>query len=306
MFGVSEHQNIKDLVRVKEIPTIFYNGIITEDFMVLLNKEYGIFGNYSENVFSLQTQDTVGHSEFPGLRLGATKSSSVITSLRYNDFSSFAGRQIFNNRKIENPFVVKKYEYRKDINASVGNYSSLKYPFGDNIFSILQTNKDLRKEAEELFIEYGLEFLYDSREQEFTILKRTNSGIFTVPYELVADTLQRLIFFKAAIYSNNENILLFEEPEAHMFPPYMRKYTTDVIFNQGNQFFITTHSPYILDAFIENASKELSLYLVYYEGGETKVKVMNDDDLSEIRNYGVDLFYNLESYLKRHGQVNNA
>ena len=61
----------------------------------------------------------------------------------------------------------------------------------------------------------------------------------------------------------------------------------------------------MLDAFAEDAAEDLAIYLVYYENGETKVKQMSESDMAEVREYGVDLFYNLESYLK-HGQVNNA
>ena len=89
-----------------------------------------------------------------------------------------------------------------------------------------------------------------------------------------------------------------------MFPPYMRKFTTDVIFSKSNQFFIATHSPYVLESFMMDAEEDLSVYLVYYEDGETKVKLLGEEDIDEIRTYGVDLFYNLESYLK-HGQVNH-
>ena len=122
---------------------------------------------------------------------------------------------------------------------------------------------------------------------------------------MIADTLQRVIFYKAAILSNKESVLLFEEPEAHMFPPYMRRFTTDVIFDKTNQFFIATHSPYILDALMEDAPDDVAIHLVYYENGETKVKRMQEKDMDEVRAFGVDLFFNLESYLK-HGQIDNA
>ncbi len=88
-----------------------------------------------------------------------------------------------------------------------------------------------------------------------------------------------------------------------MFPPYMRKFTTDVVFDKTNQFFIATHSPYILKVSMADAQDDLAIYLVSYEDGETKVKLMEEEDIQEVRTYGVDLFYNLESYLK-HGQVN--
>ena len=89
-----------------------------------------------------------------------------------------------------------------------------------------------------------------------------------------------------------------------MFPPYIRKFTSDMIFDKTNQFFITTHSPYVLDELIIEAGDELAVFLVDYKDGETIVHHLSNEDLNEIREYGVDLFFNLESYLK-HGQINN-
>jgi predicted ATPase len=130
---------------------------------------------------------------------------------------------------------------------------------------------------------------------------------FIISLDLLADTLLRLIFYKAAIASNKESILLFEEPESHMFPPYIAKLTTDIIFDENNnQYFIATHSPYVLNEFIEEAQKDLAIYLVDYDKGETIVKRLTDEQVSEIAQYGIDLFFNLESYLDKYGQPHSA
>jgi predicted ATPase len=177
----------------------------------------------------------------------------------------------------------------------------LNAPYGNNLFNIIETNKALLEQVSQLFKNSNLDFLYDSREQAYTILKRTDNGIFTIPYNLSADTLQRLIFYKAAILSNKEKILLFEEPEAHMFPPYISKLTADVIYDENkNQFFIATHSPFVINDFLENIKgDELSIYVVDYkkETGETIVRKLNDKEVHEIYQYGIDLYFNLENYL---------
>jgi predicted ATP-dependent endonuclease of OLD family len=132
------------------------------------------------------------------------------------------------------------------------------------------------------------------------IAKELNDGTF-VPFSinLVADTLQRLFFYKAAIATNKNAILLFEEPEAHMFPPYIAKFTTDIIFDENdNQYFIATHSPFVITDFIEELKREdLSIYVVGYQKGETVVKRLTDEQTNEVVQYGVDLFFNIESYL---------
>jgi predicted ATPase len=113
--------------------------------------------------------------------------------------------------------------------------------------------------------------------------------------------LRRLIFYKAAIYSNSNKILLFEEPEAHMFPPYISKFTADAIYDKGdNQFFISTHSPFVVNDFMENVKDELSIYIVDYskKNGETLVRKLEDKEVHEIYQYGMDIFLNLENYLE--------
>ena len=90
-----------------------------------------------------------------------------------------------------------------------------------------------------------------------------------------------------------------------MFPPYIKKLTTDIVFDKTNQFFFSTHSPYVLDELILEGGDDLAVYLVDYKNGETIIHHLSKMDLDEIREYGVDLFFNIESYLK-HGQINNT
>src|SRR5690606_5112424 len=92
---------------------------------------------------------------------------------------------------------------------------------------------------------------------------------------LVSDTLKRLFFYKAAIETNRGSVLIFEEPEAHMFPPYISKFTADVMFDKNkNQYFISTHSPFVINDFMENLKDDLNVYLVDYkkDTGESVIK----------------------------------
>ena len=114
----------------------------------------------------------------------------------------------------------------------------------------------------------------------------------------MADTLQRLVFFKAAIASNKDSILLFEEPEAHCFPPYIAHITQEVINAETNQFFIATHSPYVLNDFMEdeNTRAELAIYMADFQDGKTVVYRLSDEELNEVYNHGIDVFFNYERF----------
>ena len=194
---------------------------------------------------------------------------------------------------------VKKYIFNTIYNEFKTNGLTLFSPYGQNLVDIIQSNKELRKEVSGLFKFYDLKLLIDQGTNSIRGLKQLDEEtIFTVPFYQMADTLQRLIFHKAAIMSNKDSVLLFEEPEAHMFPPYISKFTSDVIYFKSNQYFISTHSPFVINDFIEDAKDDLAIYLVGLENGETIIKRMTDEQITEVYQFGVDLFFNLESYLR--------
>jgi predicted ATPase len=195
---------------------------------------------------------------------------------------------------------IRKYEFRNDGVINQQKPFPLAVPFGANLLEILHRDSDLRKEIAALFEEYNQKLVIDDDEIIFLKYLSDDTGV-SIPYHLVADTLRRLIFYKAAIISNKESVLLFEEPEAHMFPPYISKFSADVMYDKNNnQFFINTHSPFVINDLMENLkNEELSIYVVGYkrETGETVVRKLSDDEIHEIYQYGIDLYLNLENYL---------
>ena len=108
-----------------------------------------------------------------------------------------------------------------------------------------------------------------------------------------------MIFYIAAIETNKDCILIFEEPEANSFPPYTRDLAYKIAGNQENQFFISTHSPYLLLNLIENTpNEELNVFVTYYENYETKVKALSSDEIKSLLNDSVDIFFNLDNFVK--------
>ena len=126
---------------------------------------------------------------------------------------------------------------------------------------------------------------------------KNKKDIFLVPYNSIADTLQRIIFFKTAIASNHDAVLLFEEPEAHSFPPFITHITQEMIHKSDNQYFVATHSPFILNDLLENSREELAVFMFNYKDHQTSIRQLSGDELHEIYQNGVDLFTNSESYI---------
>ena len=201
---------------------------------------------------------------------------------------------------------IKKYVFKTNginlISADNSN-GALAFPFGENLLNILQTHSKLNKACRELFKAYQLQFLFDKGTKSLRLAKQIKTKaddmptIFSMPYGSVADTLQRIIFYKTAIMSNSDSVLLFEEPEAHSFPPYIVDITQEMIYSKSNQFFITTHSPFVLNDLLENGRDELAVFVVDVQNGETIVKRLSAEQLYEIYQYGVDLFTNIETFI---------
>jgi AAA15 family ATPase/GTPase len=192
---------------------------------------------------------------------------------------------------------VKKYQYKHNIVYKRSHSKYLIPPFGNNLLSIIENYDDLKQQVIYLFREYNLEIAFDKGSQTIKVVQNKQDGLFLIPYNSIADTLQRIIFYKSAIASTNNSILLFEEPEAHSFPPYMTHLTQEIIYKKDNQYFIATHSPFILNDLLENGRDELSVYMVDFKDGQTVVNRLTSDQLHEIFQNGVDLFTNSESYL---------
>ena len=73
----------------------------------------------------------------------------------------------------------------------------------------------------------------------------------------------------------------------------------DIISDNKNQYFITTHSPYVMGALLESAGDDLAVYVVDMENNVTVVTRLTDDQLQEAYDNGIDMFYNIEAFLAK-------
>lgn len=201
----------------------------------------------------------------------------------------------------------RKYSFIKHFEVGASYHDTyLRPPHGDNMLDVLQYNgSKLRKEIADLFKPYGLNFAVRVADRKFEIQKNVDGYVYDYPYSLIADTLQRIIFYLAAIESNDDSVLLFEEPEAHTFPVYTSMLGRKIAASRNNQFFVATHSPYLVTEILEqmlpddNQAGELAIFLAYYEDYQTKVKQLSDEEIRDIRGDSVDIFYNMARYTPR-------
>ncbi|MCL2327943.1 MAG: AAA family ATPase [Bacteroidetes bacterium] len=198
---------------------------------------------------------------------------------------------------------IKRYTFQTNNQWKFTGDSQLLPPFGENIVETLSYNPNVNEVNEWIAKEcakYNLEYVMDFDSNSVKVQKRLSENkVRQFPYSSIADTLQRLIFYKTAIASNKNSVLLFEEPEAHAFPPYIQTVMQDIIDAESNQFFIVTHSPLVVNAFLEyeKLRKETSIYVFDYKNDQTTAKRLSDEEMELAYEYGNDLFFNLENLL---------
>lgn len=195
---------------------------------------------------------------------------------------------------------IKYYNFNADSVVDQRKGTSLSIPNGDNLHNLVDEKSELRKELIKLYEPYGLSLSITGN--KISVAKILEDKTFvSFEYHMIADTMRRLFFHKVAIATNSNTVLLFEEPEAHMFPPYISKFTSDVTNDENsNQFFITTHSPFVLNDFMDDLkTDELAIYIVSYkkETGETIIHRMNDEEIHEAKQFGYDFFMNMNNFI---------
>lgn len=310
--GVAYGTGLADFMRFENVRNVFYDNAVTERRVLVESNLGGAMLRYesdgnmlaylSAEALKQQSQYLVEQNEapWPDTRqsyLDGFKNSLVTQLDAHGKFTQqFKG--------IVSQLPVKKYVFREEKQNRYKAYNAefLWPPYGENLVDVLQRFRPLRRQVASFFTANGLQLLFRTSENKLEIQKVIDEASYTYPYSSVADTLQRLIFYLAAIESNTDSVLLFEEPEAHTFPEYTTLLGDRIARDQANQYFIATHSLYLASEIMETmlrdqaATSELAIYLTYYEDYQTKLYQLSDQEVREIRRDGIDVFYNLSHY----------
>ncbi len=274
---------------------IFYQNNVNCYYFLLEDNNYGSL----EDVIDLRNKNAhqIGNDFIERINDWPGDKGKFTPLLRFILSSGYIG-DIYPDILSPIQYPVKRYEFNKNTKTTDRFHLFLKPPYGENLLTILATHSDVRKEVIKLFGEYNLKLRINEYDNTFGLTRDKGDGFFNdFSYSLQAETLQRYIFHLAAIESNKDSVLLFEEPEAHNFPPYTVQLADKIINSSENQFFITTHSPYMLTELLEESDKEeIALFIVKYENNQTVLKKVSGDEISEILNYGADIFINHKAF----------
>ncbi len=282
--GVVRYEFIRQLFRDSDLTAPI--SVTTPKISISLGKDY-FFDD--KEVFTLEKIEfdsvVVSIMLFPMGEIG---------TLRTGVYDTSKEKDPFKNHRMS---VVKKYDFGS-LTKFINTFNSyLLPPSGHNLYSVIEKLPDLWEEFSKLFIEQKLEFILSDNEQSFLLQRKEGFKAKQYPFFSIADTFRRYMFYVTAIESNRDSVIVFEEPEVHSFPPYTKSLAHRIASSETNQFFIATHSPYLLNTLIDELDEtDLSVFITYYQDYQTHVRVLTADELQEARDLGIDLFYNLSRY----------
>lgn len=160
------------------------------------------------------------------------------------------------------------------------------------------SNSEYKKWVSDFLKSKGLTLTLKPADNELLASKVIDDEIYTYPYFSISETLQRIIFYTIAIKSNKGNILLFDEPESNTFPFYTKFIAERIALDNDNQFFITTHNPYLLLSLIEKSKEEdLNVCIVQMKDFQTVITQLQQNQISEVLDLNTDVFFNFDKIL---------
>lgn len=268
-------------LRYKKLKDLFYDSEHDNDIHIVSNLQKAILSKSKLRIGDKTTYEfTVNGSQN---KIGLTDDGTV-------DKMTLSDDWLADNS-------LKKYDFANLTEFKNSFQDFLLPPDGSNLYAVVRRNKELLSEFAKLFTEQKLELVLYDEKQEFILQKRIDHYAFQYPFFSIADTFRRFIFYITAIESNKNSVIVIEEPEVHSFPPYVKAMAHRIVSSEENQFFISTHSPYLLQTLIgELDESELAVYITYYKDYQTHVRQLTAEELQEAQDLSIDLFYNLSRY----------
>lgn len=191
------------------------------------------------------------------------------------------------------------YEFKRLSRFSYSFLPHLSVPYGENLPSLLLSNAEYKKWVSDFLKSKDLTLTLKPTENDILASKIINDEIYSYPYLSLSETLQRIIFYTMAIKSNKSSIILLDEPESNTFPFYTKSLAERIALDKTNQFFITTHNPYLLLSLIEKSNKtELNVCIVQMKNHQTVITSLKENQLSEVLDLNSDVFFNFDKILE--------
>jgi AAA15 family ATPase/GTPase len=274
------------------------------------------YKNYQEPDVSLMLRISQWNQLFYGQDLSqhiSIVADKTTVELRYNDrtkrFDVYSGEErveslnpdllyVTGENLPSAKFALYRFNKRDQFPSREANFAVP--PDAPNLLELLR-RKDVLQGLQPFLNEVNLDLDLTSRTIRLG-LQTAGEGIREttyLPYSALSESLRRIIFYTAIVLGNKNMVTALDMPEAHMHPPHVKKLAELIARDENNQYFITTYSPYFLMSLIEKTPKDdLNVFLTYLEDRETKVKTLANEQIEEILDMDMDVFFNLDKFLE--------
>jgi AAA15 family ATPase/GTPase len=258
--------SLKDFVRFKNMPDLFYHYNTSEKIEITANGMFRYEIKFKNGRFVGKGRD--GGIEFLGFNFD------------YNG----CGSSLFT---AASPFKFYRFSIIDKFTKGETNY--LLPPKGENLFSIFQKNKSLKKVIGDILSEKGFRIVLNP-ESKIEVQNENDDVIIFDLYPSVSETLQRVVFHLTAIETNKDSILIFEEPAAYAFPFYTECLAERITLDKSNQYFISTHDHYFLSSIFKKATQDdIRVFLVDFKNSQTGVRALKKDDMRVVPQLNPDI-----------------
>ena len=190
--------------------------------------------------------------------------------------------------------VLRRYQYDAATGSTPSSSSHLMPPDGNNLSAVLLNNPELLGEIDEIMSAKGIYISIDR--DTYRITQRidiTRNVAVHLSWATISETIKRYVFLYTAIRTSQSAVLLLDEPEQNTFPFYTAHIAEIMARETSNQYFITTHNQYLLNALLDKApADEIQVFATFRKDGYTGVRPIPMDQLQELMQY--DLFLNLD------------
>ena len=206
-----------------------------------------------------------------------------------NDFSSSIPGTLGNTS-------FRFYKFKEFVVFSQSNENYLLPPYGKNLENVLLTHKKISEYIGRIIKENGKRFAIRHHENRIEEQKdKDDLVVAPLPYLLFSDGIKRLMFNLAAIETNVNSTIMFEEPESHYFPFYSKYFAERIALNNSNQFFLTTHNPTFLLTLLDKVKKEeIMINYTTFQNFKTNVKQLSELEKQKLIDYDLDPFFNFK------------
>jgi AAA15 family ATPase/GTPase len=260
---------ITELARFETMHNLFYDNNIEEPIHIR-SDQHRMKIQFKEN-FEVDIETKIG-----------------TTVKSYDLYYDANGKLLNSNPHYTSP--VNLYKFRSDNIFNNKDTAHLRPPYGDNLVIMLMKYPELRKRAAEIYKKFGYKFVINPLANTIQIQKEDEGVVIAHPYTMSSTMLQRFVFHLAAIETNKNATIIFEEPESYATTEYTREIANRMAKDETNQYFIATHNPNFLQLALKHLPHDdVKIYYALYKNYQTQVFALIDEDFDQILNKKMDV-----------------